>query len=79
VIYNFFFFFSFLYGLKQSGSQRYIKIYNFLVNQGFKQLKFKKCIFKKLGKKNGLVCIIGLYVDDIIITGHKNQIINIVN
>jgi len=62
-----------LYGLKQSGRQWNCMITNFLINHGFIQLSSEKCIFKKtLNKK--LVCIIGLYVDDMIITGEDYEI-----
>ena len=67
-----------LYGLKQSGRQWNIKITNFLINNGYVQLKSEKCIFKKV--KNGdLVSIIGIYIDDMIITGYDNEILSIIN
>jgi len=67
-----------LYGLKQSGRQWYLTISEFLIEQGFIQLSSEKCIFKKT--VNGkLVCIIGLYVDDIAIAGLVKEISNIIN
>eukprot|EP00833_Pecoramyces_ruminatium_P001431 jgi/Orpsp1_1/1175463/evm.model.c7180000054002.1 len=67
-----------LYGLKQSGRQWYITISTFLIEQGFHQLSSEKCLFKRI--KNGkLVCLIGLYVDDMVITGNINEIKYIVN
>eukprot|EP00833_Pecoramyces_ruminatium_P014940 jgi/Orpsp1_1/1188972/evm.model.d7180000068605.1 len=63
-----------LYGLKQSGRQWYITISTFLIEQGFHQLSSEKCLFKRI--KNGkLVCLIGLYVDDMVITELKTNII----
>ena len=47
-------------------------------DNGFKQLKSEQCIFKKM--ENGkLKCIIGLYVDDMVIAGKDSEIINITN
>ena len=69
-----------LYGLRQSGRQWNITITNFLIKNGYTQLISEKCIFKKI-IENKLVCIIGLYVDDMIITGENyeiNEIINII-
>ena len=67
-----------LYGLKQSGCQWYLTISEFLIEQGFIQLSSEKCIFKKT--VNGkLVCIIGLYVDDMAIAGLVKEINNIIN
>jgi len=67
-----------LYGLKQSGRQWNITITNFLIKNGFDQLISEKCIFKKIRNRK-LVCLIGLYVDDMIITGEKHEINNIIN
>jgi len=66
-----------LYSLKQSDRQWYLTISNFLIKQGFSQSFSEKHVFFKKNN-NLLVCIIGLYVDDIIITGYKNKIRNIV-
>ena len=67
-----------LYGLKQSGRQWYITISSFLINQGFKQLTSEKCLFKRI-VNNKLVCLIGLYVDDMVITGEIKEIKCIIN
>jgi len=61
-----------LYGLKQSGRQWNRTISNFLTKNGYKQLKSEQCIFIK-ENKNKLTCIIGIYVDDMIITGIENE------
>ena len=62
-----------LYGLKQSGRQWNIHFTNFLKNNGFIQLISEPCIFIK--KEGGrAVCIIGVYVDDLLITSTQYQI-----
>ena len=62
-----------LYGLKQSGRQWNIHFTNFLKNNGFIQLISEPCIFvKKEGER--AVCIIGVYVDDLLITGIQYHI-----
>jgi len=62
-----------LYGLKQWG-----RVWNEIItvlheNIGFQQLVSVPCIFKKVNKKN-TSCIIGIYVDDMIITGNDQEI-----
>jgi len=67
-----------LYGLKQSGRQWYTHFSGFLKNNSFIQLSSEPCIFKKMaGSKT--ICIIGIYVDDMLITGVQSQIKNIIN
>ena len=66
-----------LYGLKQSGRQWNQTITIFLQSMGFIQLSTEKCIFKKI-LNNKLLCIIGLYVDDMIITGERGEVFNII-
>ena len=61
-----------LYGLKQSGHQRNRMILKFLIKNEYKQLKSEQCIFIK-ENKNKLTIIIGIYVDDMIITGIENE------
>lgn len=66
-----------LYGLKQSGRQWFLTISQFLIKNDFIQIKSEQCIFKKI--KNGkLVCIIGIYVDDMLIEGTDYEISNII-
>ena len=66
-----------LYGLKQSGRQWNLTIDKFLKKQNFKPLKAEQCIYiYKENKKTR--CIVGLYVDDMIITGEKPVIENII-
>ena len=64
-----------LYGLKQSGRQWNETITLFLKNIGFQQLISEPCIFKKT-RHGKIICIIGIYVDDMIITGLSQEIFN---
>ncbi len=62
-----------LYGLKQSGRQWYHTISKYITSNDFKQSKTEPCIFYKLNNDN-IVCLIGIYVDAIIITGINKEI-----
>ena len=66
-----------LYGLKQSGRQWNIHLTDFLKNNNFVQLRSEPCIFKKM-EGNRVVCIIGVYVDDLLITGIKYHINDVI-
>ena len=66
-----------LYGFKQSGRQWNKTITKFLTKLGFKQILSEKCIFK-YSIKNKTKCLIGLYVDDMIISGEDKIITNII-
>eukprot|EP00833_Pecoramyces_ruminatium_P017559 jgi/Orpsp1_1/1191591/evm.model.d7180000087207.1 len=68
-----------LYGLKQSGRQWNITISKFLIESGFTQISSEKCLFMKKTKNNKISCLIGLYVDDMLITGIDSEIKNIIN
>jgi len=50
-----------------------MEYYDILIDNGYTQLISEKCIFSKF-KNNKLICLIGLYVDDMIITGEKYEI-----
>jgi len=67
-----------LYGLKQSERVWNETITVFLENIGFQQLVSEPCIFKKVNKEN-TSCIIGIYVDDMIITGKDQEISKTIN
>jgi len=62
-----------LYGLKQSERVWNETITVFLENIGFQQLVSEPCIFKKVNKES-TSCIIGIYVDDMIITDKDQEI-----
>jgi len=67
-----------LYKLKQSGRQWNITITKFLVNNSDHQLISEKCIFKRIFK-NKLLGIVGLYVDNMVITAVDKEIKRIDN
>jgi len=67
-----------LYGLKQAGRQWFLTISKFLRENGYTQLSSEPCIFKKV-INNKLVGLIGLYVDDMMITGNNREIRNIIS
>eukprot|EP00833_Pecoramyces_ruminatium_P005698 jgi/Orpsp1_1/1179730/evm.model.c7180000070562.1 len=62
-----------LYGLKQSGRNWNQTISNFLIDKGFIQSSVESCLFFKK-HNNSLSCIIGLFVDDMIITGNHTEL-----
>ena len=66
-----------LYGLKQSGRQWNILFTDFLKNNNFIQIISEPCIFKKM-EGGIMVCLIGIYVDDLLITGINNNIHDII-
>ena len=50
------------------------EISHYLVSIGFRKYKADKCLFGKYNKNYKLTCLLTLYVDDILITGIKNEI-----
>ena len=66
-----------LYGLKQSGRQWNKTIDKFLRKNNFKPLKSEPCIYIYRENKK-TKCIIGLYVDDMVICGENSIISNII-
>jgi len=67
-----------LYGLKQSGRQWNKTITKFLTENKFHQSTTDPCVFFKKQKEE-LTCIIGLYVDDMLIIGENFEIVRIVS
>ena len=63
-----------IYGLKQAPRSWYIKIDTFFKQQGFLKSKNDSSIYIKLDRQ-GNVCLISLYVDDLIITGGAYQLV----
>jgi len=63
-----------IYGLKQAPRSWYIKIDSFFKQQGFIKSKNDLSIYIKRDTE-GNVCLISLYVDDLIITGGASQLI----
>jgi len=66
-----------LYGLKQSGRQWNILFTDFLKNNNFIQIISEPCIFKKM-EGGIMVCLISIYVDDLLIAGINNHIHDII-
>ena len=67
-----------LYGLKQAAREWNENITNTIQDLEFKRLVSEPCIFIK-SINNEIVCIVGIYVDDVLITGTDYEINNTVN
>ena len=63
-----------LYGLKQAPRAWYFKWHNCLVSLGFKRSTYEQAIYLKFLDQIHL--IIGVYVDDLLVTGEKDSDIN---
>ena len=63
-----------IYGLKQAPRSWYINIDTFFKQQGFLKSKNDSILYIKEDEE-GNVCLISLYVDDLIITGGTYQLI----
>lgn len=57
-----------LYGLKQASREWHEKLVEELLCQGFKQSKNDYSLFIK--KHAGFICVVAVYVDDVILTGN---------
>jgi len=68
-----------LYRLKQAGREWNQTISKFLIKKGLYQLRSEQCLFVKWDNKNNVICLVALYVDDMLITGIKEEIFNIIN
>ncbi|KAL4018602.1 hypothetical protein IC575_022202 [Cucumis melo] len=55
-----------LYGLKQSPRQWYIRLYTFILKQGFHRNSYDACVYWKLSQKGTYIYLL-LYIDDIIL------------
>ena len=62
------------YRLKQSGNTWNDELNNKLLKINFKRLVSDPCIYIKRDTNNNIVCIIGVYVDDILLTGIDSEI-----
>ena len=60
-----------LYGLKQAPRAWYFKLDNCLVSLGFKRSTYEQAIYLKFS--NRILLIIGVYVDDLLVTGEKDS------
>jgi len=63
-----------LYGLKQAGKEWNNKLNEELIKIGFSRLKSEPYVYKKVNKKKEIICILSVYVDDILIAGTSNEI-----
>ena len=63
-----------IYGLKQAGRMWNNKINETLLKLGFTRTKSEPCVYCKRDNKGNISCILAIYVDDIIISGKKNEI-----
>ena len=61
-----------LYGLKQSPREWYDNINNFLQSLNFKRLQSEHCLY--IYSNNDEICLISLYVDDLIIAGTDTSV-----
>jgi hypothetical protein len=64
-----------LYGLKQTPRSWYEKIDSFFLQQGFMRSKSDPNLYTKFDER-GYIVLIYLYVDDLIITGNAEKLID---
>ena len=63
-----------IYDLKQSGRMWNNKLDTVLTEIGFKRLKSEPCVYILKDRYNIIICIIAIYVDDILISSRKRTI-----
>jgi hypothetical protein len=63
-----------LYGLKQAGRLWNKLMDVFLIKHGYKRSVTDKCFYFKI--ENGEIAIVGLYVDDLLVTGSKQSMVD---
>ena len=63
-----------LYGLKQSSRMWNEELNNTLKELNFTRLISEPCLYVKKNKYNNIICLLGVYVDDILITGTHIEI-----
>ena len=64
-----------IYGLKQARRMWNFKINDTLFKLGFTRCKSEPCVYVKKDYNNNVICILAIYVDDILIAG-RNKTIN---
>ncbi|KAL6342265.1 hypothetical protein AAG906_006890 [Vitis piasezkii] len=62
-----------IYGLKQASRQWYLKFHEILITFGFKENLVDQCIYLKISGSK--ICIIVLYVDDMLLTSNNMRMI----
>jgi len=65
-----------LYGLKQAPREWYNNMNGFLLSINFQRLSEESCLYFRRDDNDGTICIISLYVDDLLIAGSSLVIIN---
>jgi len=65
-----------LYGLKQAPREWYNNMNGFLLSINFQRLSGESCLYFRRDDNDGTICIISLYVDDLLIAGSSLAIIN---
>jgi len=60
-----------IYGLKQSGKEWNEELNQYFLIIGFKRLISEPCLYFKVNKKKNLLCILAIYVDDILLAGNR--------
>jgi len=63
-----------LYGLKQSGRLWNETLNEKLINIGFNRLRSEPCIYVKMNDRNKIICLLTVYVDDILLTGNEHEV-----
>ena len=63
-----------VYGLKQAGRMWNNKLNDILIKIGFERLQSEPCVYIKKNKHNKIICIIAVYVDDMLIAGKKRDV-----
>ena len=63
-----------LYGLKQAGKEWNEKLNNELLKLNFRRAKSEPCVYIKTDRNNKIICILSVYVDDILIAGTDHEI-----
>lgn len=63
-----------IYGLKQNGLGWNNELNIYFKKIGFKRLLNEPHLYKKENEKKSITCILGVYVDDILIAGSEDEI-----
>jgi len=66
-----------IYGLKQAGRAWNEKLNNVLLGINFNRLTSEPCIYIRKNSYNEIICIIAVYVDDILLIGKENEVLQV--